>query len=156
MPVAAPRTARLPQARDEDGNRRLCGGDDVRVALRLREGSAGVAGPVAVAAAVEDRGDGTYEATYLATIAGDYELSITLGARCTPAPGPSAAQRSCALPPALLWLTAGARALLYIYGCRPCRARGRLPLPTPRGARPPLRPVVPRAGRGPRARGARR
>ena len=67
------------QARDEGGNRRLCGGDDFRAALRLADERAEVAGPLSVPCAVADKGDGTYEVTYLATIAGVYELDITAG-----------------------------------------------------------------------------
>lgn len=60
------------QARDELGNRRLCGGD--AFALRLE-------GPASVPGAVADRGNGTYAASYCARLAGRYELSLVDGAR---------------------------------------------------------------------------
>lgn len=60
----------LIQARDEDGNRRLSGGEDFGALLR---------GPANVAASVVDKGDGTYALTYTATVAGVYQLEVTLG-----------------------------------------------------------------------------
>ena len=58
------------QAKDELKNRRLCGGDTFVVRLE---------GPSAVDGSVEDHGDGTYTATYQASVAGTYTLSVTNG-----------------------------------------------------------------------------
>lgn len=59
------------QARDEAGNRRLSGGDEFQVLLT---------GPSAsLAATVTDKGDGTYSVAYTASVAGVYQLSITVG-----------------------------------------------------------------------------
>eukprot|EP00887_Chlorella_sp_A99_P000144 scaffold16.g144.t1 len=56
------------EARDEQGNKRLSGGDEFKVHLR---------GPASLVATVADEGDGSYAVTYTATIAGVYELHIT-------------------------------------------------------------------------------
>lgn len=61
------------QARDEDGNRRLSGGDDFVVELR--------GGPPAVFGAVADREDGTYAVTYSTERVGEYLVHISTGAR---------------------------------------------------------------------------
>ena len=58
------------QARDEAGNRRLSGGEEFSVALT---------GPASLAAAVADKEDGTYSVAYTATVAGVYQLEVTLG-----------------------------------------------------------------------------
>ena len=58
------------QAKDELNNRRLCGGDTFVVRLE---------GPSAVDGSVEDHGDGTYTATYQASVAGAYTLSVING-----------------------------------------------------------------------------
>ena len=60
------------QARDEQGNKRLCGGDSFVVRL---EGSRTVTG------SVEDCGDGTYTASYITAASGSYQLHITNGMR---------------------------------------------------------------------------
>ena len=60
------------QARDEDGNKRLCGGDDFVVEIR--------GGPVAVFGAVADREDGTYAVTYRVDRAGECLIHVTTGA----------------------------------------------------------------------------
>lgn len=59
------------QARDELRNRRLCGGDVFAVHLT---------GPNSIEGSVMDNDDGTYTVTYTATLAGQYQLSITMGA----------------------------------------------------------------------------
>ncbi|KAK9842203.1 hypothetical protein WJX81_000327 [Elliptochloris bilobata] len=56
------------KARDEQGNKRLCGGDTFAVRLE---------GPRAVTGSVEDREDGTYAARYCTTFAGSYQLHVT-------------------------------------------------------------------------------
>mmetsp|Transcript_25806 Transcript_25806/g.48982 ORF Transcript_25806/g.48982 Transcript_25806/m.48982 type:complete len:758 (+) Transcript_25806:138-2411(+) len=61
------------QARDEIKNRRLCGGDEFNVML---EGPGGVK----VYGTLQDNDDGTYVARYNCTIAGKYQLYVTLGA----------------------------------------------------------------------------
>jgi hypothetical protein len=61
-------TPLFPQARDEDGNRRLTGGDEFQAHLR---------GPASLVASVKDNGDGTYLVTYSARVAGVYRLDIT-------------------------------------------------------------------------------
>ena len=62
----------LAQARDEDGNRRLSGGDDFVVELR--------GGPPAAFGAVADMGDGTYAVTYSTERAGEYLFHVSTGA----------------------------------------------------------------------------
>ena len=59
------------QARDEDGNKRLSGGDDFVVEIR--------GGPVAVFGAVADRSDGTYVVTYRVDRAGECLIHVTTG-----------------------------------------------------------------------------
>lgn len=45
-------------------------------------------GPSALAASVADKGDGTYSVSYTATVAGVYELRITIGGCTFVAGGP--------------------------------------------------------------------
>ncbi|KAI3425374.1 hypothetical protein D9Q98_009138 [Chlorella vulgaris] len=59
------------EARDDNGCLRLSGGDEFQAALT---------GPAAVTIDVKDNDDGTYSLSYTATVAGVYELSITIGA----------------------------------------------------------------------------
>lgn len=59
------------QARDEDGNRRLEGGDDFSAALYSPH--------AVVTGSVRDLGDGSYAVAYVATVAGVYELHVTAG-----------------------------------------------------------------------------
>lgn len=66
------------QARDERGNKRLSGGDEFQVLLRAAGGAA------ALAAAVADKGDGIYSVTYTATLAGVYQLEVTIGESVKP------------------------------------------------------------------------
>ncbi|KAK9904172.1 hypothetical protein WJX75_005923 [Coccomyxa subellipsoidea] len=56
-------------AKDELRNRRLCGGDVFAVHLT---------GPNSIEGSVMDNDDGTYTVTYTATLAGQYQLSITM------------------------------------------------------------------------------
>ncbi|GAB4815949.1 hypothetical protein N2152v2_002995 [Parachlorella kessleri] len=70
--VAGQQAEFLIQARDEAGNRRLSGGDEFQVLLTAPSAS--------LAATVTDKGDGTYSVAYTATVAGVYQLSITVGA----------------------------------------------------------------------------
>jgi hypothetical protein len=85
--AAEPRPAR--QARDEDNNPRLSGGDAFAISL-LREAGSGEGGAAGAAAAgralrvvaegkVSDRGDGSHEASYLLREAGRYLLAVTDG-----------------------------------------------------------------------------
>ena len=60
------------QARDEDGNRRLTGGDEFRVQLR---------GPATVFGTVTDQGNGFHTASYCTTVAGEYLIHVTTGAQ---------------------------------------------------------------------------
>lgn len=65
------------QARDDLGNRRLCGGDAFAVHLE---------GPAHVSGDVTDRANGMYGVRYCATLAGRYQLCILNGACCRPHP----------------------------------------------------------------------
>ena len=58
------------QARDEEDNRRLAGGDDFVVELE---------GPSRVHGHVTDNQDGTYEASYCVFAAGEYSLNLYTG-----------------------------------------------------------------------------
>ena len=60
------------EARDENQNKRLCGGDEFTVRL---DGPGGCV----VYGHVDDNDDGTYIVRYNATIAGRYQLHVTLG-----------------------------------------------------------------------------
>lgn len=60
------------QARDENNNRRLSGGDEIRVVLCDKNGSMAFG-------TVEDKEDGTYEASYMVTLAGSHSISIFTG-----------------------------------------------------------------------------
>lgn len=75
------------EARDEEGNRRLDGGDEFKVLLErkgenAREGGAGGSDAARsegtlLTGTVTDRDDGTYEVSYIATVAGVYSLVVT-------------------------------------------------------------------------------
>ena len=78
---AGKRARFIIQARDEDGNKRLNGGDEFQVQLILH---GDCANPdiaendiVSLVGEVVDNDDGTYEVTYLPKIAGIYELNVT-------------------------------------------------------------------------------
>ena len=60
----------LVQARDEEDNQRLSGGDEFVVELT---------GPSRVHGTVTDNNDGTYEASYCVLVAGEYSLSLYTG-----------------------------------------------------------------------------
>ena len=62
------------QARDEDGNSRLCGGD--AFAAHLAGGSE------TIAVLVEDQGNGRYKCSYAVTRAGEYQLHVYTGRPC--------------------------------------------------------------------------
>lgn len=56
------------KARDENGNRRLTGGDEFRIELR---------GPTTIFGSITDSGNGMYRATYSTRTAGEYLIHIT-------------------------------------------------------------------------------
>ena len=59
------------QARDENGNRRLTGGDEFRIELR---------GAATLYGTVTDLGNGMYQAMYSTTVSGEYLIHVCTGA----------------------------------------------------------------------------
>lgn len=98
--VAGRRSSFMILAKDEDGNRRLSGGDEFQVHLVLRQPptpavtsivQAACSSPVptsngrpTVVGTVKDNDDGSYSVEYLATVAGVYDLMITTGSAAEP------------------------------------------------------------------------
>ena len=102
-------------ARNEHGTRRSEGGDRVSATLSSEDGTA-------IDVLINDRDDGSYEATYTAMSSGEYLLAVLLAAehvhgspfalRIAPAPAQAHSCFVASLPPSVI---AGSRAALVIH-----------------------------------------